>query len=58
MKKSKLKMNRITIQQLSDSDLPSVNGGSIACPYTVPCTVHCASAGPAVCLTQVCEVKG
>jgi len=57
MKKSKLKLNRTTIHQMSESELAAVNGGSIVCPTTiVACPPH--SNGPAVCFTVICKIQG
>jgi len=58
MKKSKLKLNRTTIHQMSESELAAVNGGSIVCPPTiVACHPH-SNGGPAVCFTDVCKIQG
>jgi bacteriocin-like protein len=58
MKKSKLKLDRTTIQQMSESELAAVNGGSIVCTRTiVACPPH-SNGGPAICYTDVCQVQG
>jgi len=55
MKKSQLKLQRTTIQQMTESELKAVNAGSVVCPHTiVSCPAQ--SNGPAVCYTQVCQI--